>query len=719
MELTVNYYYDSVLPDGTKITGMVGECSAPAFVYVIPNTPTIISIDSGNYQYDHISYTPVKYAEMYDLYRLREGIDSEYQLVASFRDDGTNSYMIAHPADGNVYYYKMVAKASSVRDPITRTYYYPASKFSNILSSTIEAFVPTNVKAVSERDSEIQIFWDQVDEAYGYKIYRYSEESQRELIAVISDTETDYLDTDIEGGITYSYDIYAVDITGDQGTAANISCTAKGMKNDKTIYTVEFDTDRSTIELPSEKVVCGECSQQISIENSLMVQDGYEFVGWYSKPDGKGKMYTAQTPITADVTLYACWKEKATESHGGFYVAPLGDQEYTGKAIKPEVRVYDGNTILQEGTDYTVTYKNNTKVCDAESVTVSKAPTVIVKGKKNYTDKVSVPFSIIPIDINDQSITTEDVFVAYTGKNLMPVPQLWYNGKKLKNKTDYTVAYSAPIKDVGCYSISVIGKGGYTGKREILVTVTNEKLLSQVKIGKIPTQEYDGTYKKPQITAKYKNITLVEDTDQKGTGDYTVKYINNRNTGTATAVLNAVEGSGYVGSKTVTFNIQGISIKKAKVILSGNQTYSGGEIKPHLTVSMNEKNSHGIVETRLLNQGVDYTVSYHNNINVGTASIEICGKGKYYGNRTVKFKITPYDLSKLTEKSNLDSEEIGFFISVNDGEPVEYQKGSVKPPVIVGYSDYVLDDEDSIIRTRILQDSDFKITYSNFPHHLV
>lgn len=65
----------------------------------------------------------------------------------------------------------------------------------------------------------------------------------------------------------------------------------------------------------------------------------------------------------------------------------IGDQAYTGKAIKPKITVKSGNKILAAGTDYTLSYKNNTKLGTA---------TVTVTGKGNYTGTKKLTFKIVP-----------------------------------------------------------------------------------------------------------------------------------------------------------------------------------------------------------------------------------------------------------------------------------------------------------------------------------
>lgn len=694
-------------------TIMVSGCNAK--VYVIPNTPVLTAVTNTTYQYDNLEYTPVEYAETYDLYRLREGIDTEYQFVGNYEKNETNSITVEHPADGSTYYYKIAAKAAQTEDytKYPTEPYYPVSHFSNILTSTKSAFVPTNLTALSNRDNEIDLTWDAVPEAYGYEVYRGTEESAKELIAVCAASQTNYTDGDVDGGVTYYYDVCAVDVVGEKGMEAPASCTAKGIHEDKIFYTVSFHTGFHEIVIEDEKVEKGYSSLTLASSDERMQMEGYEFVGWYTKPDGAGERYTSETQIMSDIVLYAFWKEKEEEKSGKFWVVPIGDQKYTGKAIKPVVKVYDGNTLLVQGTDYTVSYKNNVKVCNAESVEISKAPSVIVKGRKNYFDREIIRFSIAAVDLNENGITAEDMIAAYTGRELKPIPVLYYNGKKLKYKTDYVVTYPQPLRNVGQYSIEVTGRGGYTGKRTISYTITNKLLLSKATVRKVPDQVYSGKLQKPALTVKYKNTILREGSENGENGDYTVRYVNNRKIGTATAILTAVEGSAYIGSKTITFKITGTPIRQASVAAIGNYTYTGEAIKPRVNLTSRGRTSDGCAESGQLTEGIDYTLSYSNNIDAGTAKILITGKGRYTGSRTVTFRILPYDLSALPVKLKNESEQIGYYILVNGGNPVAYQKGKTQPAVEVSYTDYVMDGEELILKSRVLKQNDYKVTYKN------
>ena len=76
-------------------------------------------------------------------------------------------------------------------------------------------------------------------------------------------------------------------------------------------------------------------------------------------------------------------KVDATE----FTVSAISDKTYTGQAIKPTVSVKYGSKTLVSGTDYTITYKNNT-YCGKATYTIT--------GEGNYTGTKTGAFYIKP-----------------------------------------------------------------------------------------------------------------------------------------------------------------------------------------------------------------------------------------------------------------------------------------------------------------------------------
>ena len=124
---------------------------------------------------------------------------------------------------------------------------------------------------------------------------------------------------------------------------------------------------------------------------------------------------------------------------------------YDGKAKKPGVTVKLNGKALKNGTDYIVSYSNNTKVGTA---------TVKITGKGNYTGSISKTFKI---KNNFKKATISGISnKSYTGKNITQSITVKYNGKTLKNGTDYTVSYSNN-KSIGTATVKIAGKGSYTG----------------------------------------------------------------------------------------------------------------------------------------------------------------------------------------------------------------------------------------------------------------
>ena len=110
--------------------------------------------------------------------------------------------------------------------------------------------------------------------------------------------------------------------------------------------------------------------------------------------------------------------------------------------------------------------------------------------------------------------------------------------------------------------------------------------------------------------------------------DYTVSYSNNINAGTATVTIT---GNGrYTGSKTIEFTISPASVSTFSVTGISNRTYNGAAQTQAPVVKLG---------SRTLAAGTDYTVSYSNNINAGTAAVTITGKGNYAGTVSKTFTI--------------------------------------------------------------------------------
>ncbi|HJI25989.1 MAG TPA: hypothetical protein OIL93_01115 [Oscillospiraceae bacterium] len=197
---------------------------------------------------------------------------------------------------------------------------------------------------------------------------------------------------------------------------------------------------------------------------------------------------------------------------------------YDGKAKKPGVTVKLNGKTLKNGTDYTASYSNNTKVGTAK---------VTITGKGNYTGSVSKTYSI---KNNFKKATISGISnKSYTGKNITQSITVKYNGKTLKNGTDYTVSYSSN-KNIGTATVKVTGKGSYAG------TITKTFKINPAK------QEIQ------KLTAKSKAFFV--DWEQKGSATgYEIQYATNSKFTSAKKVT-------ITNNKTDTKTISKLSGKK-------------------------------------------------------------------------------------------------------------------------------------------------------------
>ena len=335
---------------------------------------------------------------------------------------------------------------------------------------------------------------------------------------------------------------------------------------------------------------------------------------------------------------------------------------YDGSDKRPEVTVKSGNNTLTASSDYTVSYSNNRAVGTA---------TVTISGRNNYTGSASKSFRIVPADIANFTASLSESTFGYDGSKKKPSATVRSGNKTLTSGTDFTVSYSNNV-NAGTASAVITGKGNYSGSitKEFIITPADfSKLTASLATG---TFSYDGTEKKPEVTVKSGSKQLTAGTD------FTVSYTDNINVGTAKAVIT---GKGnYSGTITKSFKITQADLSKFTASLSADSfIYDGAEKKPEVTVKS---------DNAQLTAATDFTVSYSSNVNAGTATVTITGKGNYSGSIRKQFTITPADFSGFSAELSADT--------------VTYTGSAQKPGATVKSGDKVL-----------VSGTDFTVSYSN------
>ena len=325
-------------------------------------------------------------------------------------------------------------------------------------------------------------------------------------------------------------------------------------------------------------------------------------------------------------TIYWKARDFKNTTDNAVVISNIADQTYTGSLIAPNITVSCNDVELVKNTDYTVSYSNNKNVGTA---------TISITGIGDYTGTITKNFNIVARDISDTTIGSIPN-QTYTGNSISALPVITYNGATLTKGTDYTLTYSNNV-NVGTGTVTITGKGNFKGTTSKTFSIS-ARAMSDTSVANVSSQTYTGNGISPLPTITYNNKTLKKDTD------YTLSYSNNINAGTATITIT---GKGnFTGTTSKTFSISARAMSDTSVANISSQTYTGNVITPWPTITYN---------TKTLKKDTDYTLSYSNNINAGTATITITGKGNFAGTTSKTFSISARAMSD-TNVVNISSQ---------------------------------------------------------------
>ena len=310
-----------------------------------------------------------------------------------------------------------------------------------------------------------------------------------------------------------------------------------------------------------------------------------------------------------------------------------GTIPYTREGAKPSghirLRLAEGagNVLLKEGTDYTVSYANNTVLASAGLS--NKIPTMTFKGKGNYAGSLKVTFTIgeAAMEAGANNLTVTAAAAAFDSR-----------------KADgYQYAPKIAVKD----GKKTLGKKDYTVKYENCSQTEVKTYLDKLATLGMPDES-----------------TAQQDDDGDGgsTAWEELQKISPH------AVITAVQGSGYTTTAgkeiTVYLNIYETKLTGSNLYVvvsseAAQTTYKGEQVMPEVTVYYGDaqtvkaaKKDKVTDETKLTSSGLakltekkdaagDYTLTYGANLAAGKnkGTVTVSGAGKFGGSVTVKFDI--------------------------------------------------------------------------------
>lgn len=427
------------------------------------------------------------------------GFTKYYSAMFCFDQSGSSSdYMVAWPA------------------PVMPTMYFDTNEVWSFSKNT-DFSEDTQVTLTRKRDSKKWNF--SINGSDGYFSINNDNYGQPGCV-IFKPDDIDY----------YGVDTFTVEITDDDFALA---------------YDVEFICEHSYLELVQKQPTCtdsGEtdffchlCGHKYS---ETVPKTGHKYTSKVVKPTYDSNGYTEHTCSVCGSSYKDDYTAKLVRKNiSDSSISGISNKTYTGSAIKPIPTVTINGKTLTNGTDYTVSYKNNTNVGTA---------TVTITGKGGYTGTVSKTFKIKAASVAKADISGIKN-KAYTTKTITQSPTVKVGGRTLKKGTDFTLTYKNN-KAVGTATVTITGKGNYSGSIKKTFKITKASVAKAKVTGISKRYKYTGKAIKPAVkTVKLGNVTL-----KKGR-DYTVSYKNNKKAGTATVIITG-KGS-YKGTVKKTFKI--------------------------------------------------------------------------------------------------------------------------------------------------------------------
>lgn len=236
-------------------------------------------------------------------------------------------------------------------------------------------------------------------------------------------------------------------------------------------------------------------------------------------------------------------------------------------------------------------------------------------------------FEVVARKLTEENVTFGENLV-YTGNELTQTVTVTVGGKELTKDTDYTVT-GLTGTEPGSYPVTVTGTGNYTGEVTKSFTISKAQISSAAITYDAGPYGYTGKEWKPEVTVSFNSATLTAG------NDYTVSYENNINAGTAKIIITGI-GDHFTGLTEKTFTINSAEISGCTFAPIADVTYNTTAHTPEVTVA---------ISGRTLEADKDYTVSYASNVNAGTATVTVTGKGNFTGSANTTFTIAKADLN--------------------------------------------------------------------------
>ncbi|MDO4466464.1 MAG: hypothetical protein Q4C49_05585 [Bacillota bacterium] len=292
----------------------------------------------------------------------------------------------------------------------------------------------------------------------------------------------------------------------------------------------------------------------------------------------------------------------------------VNELTFTGNSQTQEVKVTDGNKLLEEGKDYTV---------EGNVQTNAGTYKLIVRGIGEYKGEYEVNYTIAPTTFTIRTQLGPQL-VENGHDQVQQVTVMWANGgMPMKEGVDYTISGNV-VNKAGYYTMTITGMGNFVGKEYVNFTVgkAQSTSISTMNIQADQPLTYNGTAQTQKFKVSSKTSVLKEGVDYKVENNVATKA------GSYTATITGI--GEYTGVVTVNYTIAQATLSSENVSLGAQLKENGNEQTQAVVVK---------VGNITLQEGTDYQVSGNVVKEAGNYALTVKGIGNYKGEVKVNFVV--------------------------------------------------------------------------------
>ena len=429
-----------------------------------------------------------------------------------------------------------------------------------------------------------------------------------------------------------------VSTSGDAGNSVGVSFTIDS-------YSVYFNANGGTVSTSSKTVINGSSYGSLPTPT----KSGCSFSGWYTSASGGNKITdSTRVDLRSNQTLYAHWSDYSSPS------ISLSSTNHVSESQTLYISMSDNNELAGYYFGTNSNYSSNSYYSNSMTVVdriISSPGTYYVTARDsagNMSSTVSITFYKTTLNANGGSVSPTSILTKSGNSFNLPTPTrngFSYNGWSTSSSATSGIRNLSPSSNSTYYAVWSLSPTsiGLNETKTVNINSAGEIAYYTYTPAARTRIRFYSTGNSDTYAYLYDSSMneLIHDDDSSSGSNFQITYTLEANKKYYFGCK--FYSSSSTGSYSVTLERDRKSLSDCTITLNQSSCYFDNTAKkPSLLVKD---------ESTTLYENTDYTVTYSNNTNVGTATVTITGIGNYKDSVNKTFTISYESISLNAAKS--------------------------------------------------------------------